>query len=36
MVVTPLDKVPAPMLTSHWAKPAPFAKPVLAVAVTAK
>jgi len=31
--VTPPARVPAPMLTSHWAKPAPFAKDVLAWAM---
>ena len=36
IVVTPLARLPAPILTSHWAKPAPFAKPMFASAVTAK
>jgi len=34
--VTPPVRVPAPMLTNHWAKPAPLANPVLAIAFTAR
>ena len=36
MVVEPLLVVPAPMLVSHWAKPAPFVNPVLTKAVMPK
>jgi len=36
MDVTPFASVPAPMLTSHWANPAPFAKPVFTLPTTAR